>query len=219
MLMDKIKAFFNKEKDTNSDSNALEKTNTKLSDKKKIENLVVFVIILIITLIIINLIIGDGKESVKSPATDSNKKLAVANEETVNMASVNSQDELTAKLEQILEKIQGVGKVKVLITYSQTSQTVPMYNEDTSQKDTEETDTSGGKRKIIETDVKKDIIYEEADGEKVPITQSIISPKVEGAIITAEGAGNATTKANIIQAVEAVTGIASHKIQVFAMEV
>ena len=94
-----------------------------------------------------------------------------------------------------------------------------MYNEDTSQKDTEETDTSGGKRKIIETDVKKDIIYEEADGEKVPITQSIISPKVEGAIITAEGAGNATTKANIIQAVEAVTGIASHKIQVFAMEV
>lgn len=219
MLMDKIKAFFNKGKDTNSDSNALEKANTKLSDKKKIENLVVFVIILIITLIIINLIIGDGKESVKSPATDSNKKLAVANEETINMASVNSQDELTAKLEQILEKIQGVGKVKVLITYSQTSQTVPMYNEDTSQKDTEETDTSGGKRKIIETDVKKDIIYEEADGEKVPITQSIISPKVEGAIITAEGAGNATTKANIIQAVEAVTGIASHKIQVFAMEV
>ena len=219
MLMDKIKAFLNKGKDTNSDSNALEKANTKLSDKKKIENLVVFVIILIITLIIINLIIGDGKESVKNPATDSNKKLAVANEETVNMASVNSQDELTAKLEQILEKIQGVGKVKVLITYSQTSQTVPMYNEDTSQKDTEETDTSGGKRKIIETDVKKDIIYEEADGEKVPITQSIISPKVEGAIITAEGAGNATTKANIIQAVEAVTGIASHKIQVFAMEV
>ncbi len=219
MLMDKIKAFFNKGKDTNSDSNALEKANTKLSDKKKIENLVVFVIILIITLIIINLIIGDGKESVKNPATDSNKKLAVANEETVNMASVNSQDELTVKLEQILEKIQGVGKVKVLITYSQTSQTVPMYNEDTSQKDTEETDTSGGKRKIIETDVKKDIIYEEADGEKVPITQSIISPKVEGAIITAEGAGNATTKANIIQAVEAVTGIASHKIQVFAMEV
>ena len=219
MLMDKIKAFFNKGKDTNSDSNALEKTNTKLSDKKKIENLVVFVIILIITLIIINLIIGDGKESVKNPATDSNKKLAVANEKTVNMASVSSQDELTAKLEQILEKIQGVGKVKVLITYSQTSQTVPMYNEDTSQKDTEETDTSGGKRKIIETDVKKDIIYEEADGEKVPITQSIISPKVEGAIITAEGAGNATTKANIIQAVEAVTGIASHKIQVFAMEV
>lgn len=52
---------------------------------------------------------------------------------------------------------------------------------------------------------------------KTPITQSIVSPKVEGAIITAKGAEDATVKANIVQAVEAVTGIASHKIQVFAM--
>ena len=65
----------------------------------------------------------------------------------------------------------------------------------------------GGSRKVIETDVKKDIIYEEKGGEKVPITQSIISPKIEGAIITAEGANNTNIKANIIQAVEAVTGV------------
>lgn len=75
----------------------------------------------------------------------------------------------------------------------------------------------GGSRKVIETDVKKDIIYQETNGEKTPITQSVISPKVEGAIVTAEGAGNAVIKANIIQAVEAVTGVSSHKIQVFAM--
>lgn len=43
-------------------------------------------------------------------------------------------------------------------------------------------------------------------------------PKIEGAIITAEGAGNVTTKTNIIQAVEAATGIATHKIQVFEMK-
>ena len=60
-------------------------------------------------------------------------------------------------------------------------------------------------------------VYKEENGEKVPITQSIISPSVEGAIITAEGAGNATVKTNIIQAVEAVTGVATHKIQVFEM--
>ncbi len=70
---------------------------------------------------------------------------------------------------------------------------------------------------MIETDTSKEIIYQESDGEKTPITQSIVSPKVEGAIITAKGAGDPTTKANIIQAVEAVTGISSHKIQVFPM--
>lgn len=55
-------------------------------------------------------------------------------------------------------------------------------------------------------------------GNKEPVTKSIISPKIEGAIITAEGAGSTNIKANIIQAVEAATGLATHKIQVFKME-
>ena len=50
------------------------------------------------------------------------------------------------------------------------------------------------------------------------IIQKTISPKIEGAIITATGANNASVKVNIIQAVEAATGLATHKIQVFQME-
>ena len=45
--------------------------------------------------------------------------------------------------------------------------------------------------------------------------EKIIMPKVEGAIITAEGAANANIKMNIINAVEAVTGLTVDKIQVF----
>ena len=41
--------------------------------------------------------------------------------------------------------------------------------------------------------------------------------KIEGAIITAQGASSIYVKTNIIQAVEAVTGLAVHKIQVFEM--
>jgi len=186
-------------------------------DKKKIENLVVFVIILIITIIALNVIWGGNKENAQT-TNDSNKKLALDTQNTQTIATIDSKDEFSSKLEDILQNINGVGKVKVLITYSQTSQTVPMYNEDTTQKDTEETDTNGGSRKVIETDVKRDVIYQESSGQKVPITQSIVSPKIEGAIITAQGAGNANVKADIIQAVEAVTGVSSHKIQVFAMK-
>ncbi len=207
MLKDKIKALIAKGGQT--------------ENKKKIENLAVFLVILVVTLIIINLIWnGGGEDSKQEPAVDPNKKLAEQIDDqnaTVSTASLTAQDTLALQLEEILGQIEGVGKVKVLITYSQTSQTVPMYNEDTSQKDTEETDTSGGTRKIIETDVQKEIIYQETDGEKTPITQSVVSPKVEGAIITAQGATDTNIKANIIQAVEAVTGISSHKIQVFAM--
>ena len=92
-----------------------------------------------------------------------------------------------------------------------------MYNESSKVSNTEESDTSGGTRKIQETDSQKDIIYKEENGEKTPITQKVVQPKIEGSIITAKGANNADTKANIIQAVEAVTGLATHKIQVFEM--
>lgn len=127
MLKDKIKALVVKGEQT--------------PNKRKIENLAVFLVILVVTLIIINLIWSGSSKEEKEPARDPNKKLANVENETVETASINSQDELQSKLEEILEKIEGVGKVKVLITYSQTSQTIPMYNEDTSQKDTQETDT------------------------------------------------------------------------------
>ena len=65
----------------------------------------------------------------------------------------------------------------------------------------------------------KEIIYEEKDGEKIPITQKVIMPKMEGAIITAEGASNVNIKTNIIQAVSAATGLSTYRIQVFEMNV
>ena len=80
-----------------------------------------------------------------------------------------------------------------------------MYNENIQMSNTEETDTSGGTRKIEETDSKKEIIYEEKDGQKTVITQKVVEPKIEGAIITAKGAESAEVKTNIIQAIEAVT--------------
>ena len=75
----------------------------------------------------------------------------------------------------------------------------------------------GGNRKVSQTTIKKEVIYEEINGEKIPVTQSIVEPKIEGAIITAVGAKNINVKTNIVQAVEAATGLATHKIQVFEM--
>lgn len=122
------------------------------------------------------------------------------------------------KLEDILSNVKGVGRVKVMITYSKTSQIIPMYDEDSSTSTTEEKDSGGGTRIVNETTSKKDIIYKETDGVKTPITQSVINPAIEGAIIAAEGAGDANIKTNIIQAVEAVTGIATYKIQVLELK-
>ena len=193
------------------------------NNKKKIENLVFFVIVLIITIVVINIIWnGDKKSSDEDIENTSlrSKQLAKQgnNENTTIETSSESTNELEIKLEEILSKIQGVGEVNVFINYSESSEIIPMYNENTKTSNTQETDTSGGTRTIEESDSQKEIIYEENDGEKTPITQKVVEPKIEGAIITAQGAGNADVKSSIIQAVEAVTGLATHKIQVFEME-
>lgn len=206
MFKDKLKGLINPEEGNQN-------------NKKKIENLVFFVIVLIITIIIINIIWNGDKNSSNSESVknDTSKQLASKNTTSLEVSS-GTTNELEIRLKKILSKIQGVGEVEVLINYSESSEIVPMYNENTKTSNTAETDTSGGTRTIQETDSQKEIIYEENDGEKTPITQKVVEPKIEGAIITAKGANNADVKSSIIQAVEAVTGLATHKIQVFEMK-
>lgn len=189
------------------------------NNKRKIENLVVFLILLIITIIAINTIWGDKKEEVKQEDNNSSyKQLAESIDNNINSNNQQLNEyNLEQSLEDILSKIAGVGKVQVLVTYSETSEVVAMYNETYTASNTEETDTNGGMRKIEETDSSKEIIFEDKDGEKTPITQKVVMPKIEGAIITAEGARNANIKTNIIQAVSAATGLATYRIQVFEM--
>ena len=201
MFEDKIKALVEKQKEK--------------GNKKNIENLFVFLLILIITIIAINTILRDENKNETSNGIIADKMLATNENKEINS---NEENNLEKKLENILSKIDGVGKVKVLITYSETSEVVAMYNENQKESHTEETDTGGGERKITEVDSSKEIIYKEENGEKYPVTQKVILPRVEGAIVTAEGARNSEIKTHIIQAVEAATGLATHKIQVFAMQ-
>ncbi len=92
-----------------------------------------------------------------------------------------------------------------------------MYNENNTSTQTSETDSEGGTRTVEEKGVNKEVIFTEENGASVPATQTIINPKVEGVIVTAEGANDASTRANIVSAVEAVTGVPTHKVQVFSM--
>jgi len=197
MLKEKIKNFITKK--------------TEGNNKKNIENLVVFLILLIITVIAINMIWGKEEEQVEEQAS---YKVLASQTENSNIIEESEYD-LQAELEDILSKMDGIGKVDVLITYSQTSTVVPMYSETESSTITEETDSGGGKRKQESSNVNKEII---TDGENNAITQTVMFPKVEGAIVIAEGGGNATIKSNVIQAVSSVTGLATYKVQVFEMQ-
>ena len=176
------------------------------NNKKKTENLVFLLIILVVTVVAINTIWKDEEKGTDTTNSE-NKKLA-SNVEEKTIPINNSLEE---KLEYILSNISGVGNVDVLITYNETEEIIPVYNKSDKKSVTSETDSKGGLRTIEQTDTSSEVIYQNDE----IIVQKTISPKIEGAIITATGANNASVKANIIQAVEAATGLATHKIQVF----
>ena len=194
----------------------LTKKDGENKNKKKIENLMFLIVILIITVIAINIIWKDDKnkqETTKDTNSLSGKILADSGQEESSY-----QTELEGKLENILSTIKNVGKVKVLINYSESSSMVPLYNESTTTSSTEEGDSGGGTRNVTETENKKDVVFSESSGSKEPVTQKTIMPTIQGAIITAEGASDATVKTNIINAVGAVTGLSIDKIQVFEIQ-
>ena len=181
----------------------------KKGGKKSVENLILLAILLIIVIVAINYIWKDNEKAKKDNA-NSTKVLADTN---IIEENTSQNNDLEQKLKKILSNISGVGEVEVLITYSQTSVVNPIYNEDYGESVTEEEDTSGGKRKVSSTTNKKEVVSSNND----VITQSVTSPQIQGAVVIAKGAGDANVKANIIQAVEAATGLSTYKIQVFEM--
>lgn len=184
------------------------------NDKKKIENMVFLIIVLIITIILINTILGKNDNTSEEKNEQNNTYKVLAN--SVSEESTN--EDLKTGLETILSTIKGVGKVNVFINYSETSSTQAMYDETTTTSTTEETDSSGGVRNVISTETEKEVIYSEESGDKKPVTEKVIMPTIQGAIITAEGASNSTVKTNIVNAVQAATGLTIDKIQVFEMK-
>lgn len=184
------------------------------NNKKKIENTVFLIIVLIITIIIINTILGknDNTSEEKNEENNTYKTLAQVNK------NESSTDDLKKGLESILSTIKGVGEVNVFINYSESSSTEAMYDETTTTSTTEETDSSGGIRNVISTETQREVIYSEENGDKKPVTEKVIMPTIQGAIITARGASNATVKSNIVSAVQAATGLTIDKIQVFEMK-
>ena len=93
-----------------------------------------------------------------------------------------------------------------------------MYDETTTTSTTEETDSSGGVRNVISTETQKQVIYSDEDGDKKPVTEKVVMPTIQGAIITAQGVSNSKVKTNIVNAVQAATGLSIDKIQVFEMK-
>jgi len=180
------------------------------SSKKLIESAVIFIIIGAI------IIIAGGsffEKDIKEEADSEPKNNSV---EVVSNSVEEVSTDVERKLAAILSKINGTGKVDVMITYVSGKELVPAYDITTNENSTQEKDKEGGTRSIKESDQEKRIAFEEQQGGvRKPIILKDMQPVVKGVVVVAEGASEPVVKENICRAVQVLMDIPVHKVQVF----
>lgn len=154
------------------------------------------------------------------PTDTKEKKQAEEAKENIskeNNTMEASKDEIERKLEDILEKIDGAGDVKVMITYQDSGTQVVEKDKNTSENSVEESDSTGGVRSTKEQQLQESTVYEEADAGNTPFVSKELLPKVEGILIVASGGDNQKVKQNISEAVLALFQVEAHRIKIVKM--
>lgn len=154
------------------------------------------------------------------PTDTKGKKQAEEAKENIskeNNTMEASKDEIEQKLEDILEKIDGAGEVKVMITYQDSGTQVVEKDKNTSANSVEESDSTGGVRSTKEQQLQESTVYEEADAGNTPFVSKKLLPKVEGILIVASGGDNQKVKQNISEAVLALFQVEAHRIKIVKM--
>ena len=111
-------------------------------------------------------------------------------------------------LEDILSTIEGVGKVKVLLTYASSFEKSIAY-----EKNTDKNEKKDGDSIVNEISSQNNVVM--SDGEPFVIKE--IYPEIQGVIVASEGADDIIVKQNILQAVTTALAIAPHKVCVVKM--
>ena len=120
------------------------------------------------------------------------------------------------QLKKLLSKVEGIGKVEVMVTIASSEEKKALQQEDVSNSSTNETDSAGGSRSQTSGSTKQEPVLVGEDG-KEPYIVQIQSPQVEGVLVVAQGAGTGVIDSEIIAAVEALFPIEAHKIKVMKM--
>lgn len=172
--------------------------------KIKKEQLLIGVLLGILLLVIVIPVPGEkrGKEEQKQ-----------VQEEAVE---VPAGDTIEIQLKEVLQKISGVGRVEVFITYQDNGKIIIEKDESFSEELVQEADSSGGTRTTTTNRTEDQTVYTEGD---VPYVIQELTPTVEGVLVVAEGAGNASVKKQIQETIEALFGLDAHKISIMKMEV
>lgn len=124
------------------------------------------------------------------------------------------EEELEARVKKLLKTVDGVGQVDVMIVLKSSEEKVLRVDKNTSDSSTDEQDNSGGTRKVTSAEMQESTILTGSGENTAPIVEKELRPEIEGIIISAQGGGSPTVKAEISGAMEALFNLPPHKIKV-----
>lgn len=175
---------------------------SKLKVLKK-EQLLIGVLIGILLLVIV-IPVPEEKQEEENIVTENTEERKTAS------------DSLEMQLKEVLQKVSGVGKVEVLITYKDYGKVIVEKDQTFSEEQVQEQDSSGGTRNTTTSRNEQQTIFDA--GEEPYVVQEML-PEIEGILVVAQGAGNDSVKNQIQATIEALFGLDAHKISIMKMEV
>lgn len=200
------------------------KENSKKLPKLRLEDIGFsrLIIIFLAGIFLLILSLPSGTLSTKKESGEKQEQQEKEQQEGNRDAALSLMSEYAArqeeKLERVLSKVDGVGKVDVMLTIASSEEKKTLNKENVSQDSTKESDRTGGTRDQNSSSSQTDpVLIGQGDGQ-TPYVVQIQSPQIEGVVVVAQGAGIGVVDAEIIAAVEALFPIETHKIKVMKME-
>ena len=138
------------------------------------------------------------------------KQQEAAVDEITSEYKYMSSEELERKIRETVESIEGVGRAKVLITYSGSSTKVYAVQKD------EETETvvngEGEKKEEKKRSSEEYVMVENGSGKKNALKIYESEPEIKGVVVVCTGGGKAGIEAKVVNAVTVALGISSAKV-------
>ena len=132
-------------------------------------------------------------------------------EQTQTVQAITYEEQLSCQLEEALSHMAGVGRVQVLLTLEDDGEVTVLQDLESTRTEQEESDISGGSRKIQEDQQQTETVRDAQDQPYV-LKQNV--PSIRGVLILAEGAESNVIKQELLLAVQALFGVPADKVHI-----
>ena len=129
------------------------------------------------------------------------KKQTAASAPDTRQAELSQLEQTRQALRALLRQVDGAGEVDVLLSYSAGAEQVYQTDRESS-------------RSGEDTQQKTTAVLQQSGSERTPVVRKTLYPVYQGAVVVCQGADSSAVRLAITETVQALTGLASDRIQV-----